>query len=130
MHDDGYAHLTTTHSLSNSRFIPSSRLRNMGILGAVLALCLICGMSAFPLDPVFLYYLVHGCNLHSIHPGFLGEWHPALKMTILDWIALGPHGDVMDFRACFANYFDIQVSLVCETVSIVINHFLLGCLFA
>ena len=131
MHDDGYATLTTTHSMSNSRFIPSSRLRAMGILGAVSALCLIRGMSAFPLDPVFLHYLAHGCNLHSIHPGLLGEWHPALKMIISDWIALGPHGDVASFQACFAQYFDIQASLH-KTVGIPTNccFELVGCLFA
>ena len=100
----------------------------MGILGALSVLSLIHGMSVFPLDPVFLHYLVHGCNLHSIHPGFLGEWHPGLKLIISDWIALGPDGNATDFRACFVNYFDIQASL-CTCGYTANLHFLVGCLF-
>jgi hypothetical protein len=111
MHDDGHATLTTTHPLSSSRFIPSDRLRNMEVLGAVSALCLIRGMSTHPIDPVLLHYFVHGCNLHSIHPALLAEWHPALKRTLVDWIELGPHGDAAAFQSAFASYCNMQASL-------------------
>ena len=128
MHNDRYATLATTRSISNSHCIPSSHLCSMGILGALSALSLICGMSVFPLDPVCLHYLVHGCNLHSIHPGFLGKWHLWLKLVISDWIALGPNGSAADFWACFANYFDIQASL-CTCGYTANLHFLVGHLF-
>jgi hypothetical protein len=37
-------------------------------------------------DPVFIHFLIHDCNLHSIHCGLLGEWHPTLRQTLSDII--------------------------------------------
>ena len=85
---------------------------NMAILGAVVAMSLVRGVSTIPLDPVLLHFFIHDCDLHSIHPGVLGEWHPALKQTISDWIALGPDGDANTptFRNHFITHHDLQVS--------------------
>jgi hypothetical protein len=109
LHDDGHGTLTTTLSMNSSRFIPPARLHAMSIFGAITALCLIRGMSAFPIDPVLLHYFVHNCDLHSIHPALLAEWHPTLKQTLLEWITLGPQGDASVFRGTFASYCDLQV---------------------
>jgi len=86
----------------------------MAILGAAVAMSLVRGVSTIPLDPVLLHFFVHDCDLHSIHPGVLGEWHPNLKQTISDWIALGPDGDadIPTLRNHFITHHDLQVSFV------------------
>ena len=81
----------------------------MSILGAIMALSLVWGMSASPFDPVLLHFFIHNCDLHSIHPGILGEWHPILKQTVTDWINMGPGGDTTPFQPHFATFRDTQV---------------------
>ncbi len=39
-----------------------------------------------------------------------GEWHPELKHMILDWLNIGPRGDISQFRYYFASYHDMQVA--------------------
>jgi hypothetical protein len=109
---DGHSTLTTSYPLAMAQFVPLLRIRNMAILGAAVAMSLVRGVSTTPLDPVLLHFFVHDCDLHSIHPGLLGEWHPTLKQTISDWVALGPDGDANTptFRNFFINYYDLQVS--------------------
>jgi len=82
----------------------------MGVLGAATALCIINGISINPIDPVLLHYFVHNCDINSIYPALLAEWHPELKKTISDWINLGPDGDLGPFQAHFATHNDIQVA--------------------
>ena len=110
--EDGHSTLATSYPLAMAQCVPPSRLRNMAILGAVVAMSLVRGVSTIPLDPVLLHFFIHDCDLHSIHPGVLGEWHPALKQTISDWIALGPDGDANTpiFRNHFITHHDLQVS--------------------
>jgi len=61
--DSFYALSTTTHALS-SQFVSESRQHNLAILGTVTALWLLRGLPNF---------LIHDCNLHSIHPAILSE---------------------------------------------------------
>jgi hypothetical protein len=109
--DGFYALSTTTHALS-SQFVSGSRQRNLAILGAVTALWLLRGLLTVPLDPVFIHFLIHECDLHSIHPAILSEWHPTLKQTISNWIDLGPNGDISPFDQHFTVVHDIHVSLL------------------
>lgn len=111
-HPNGYATLTTAHTLTTARFVSTSRKRNMGVLGAATALCIINGISIHPIDPVLLHYFVHNCDINSIYPALLAEWHPELKKTISDWINLGPNGDPGPFQAHFATHNDIQVRII------------------
>ena len=105
-HVNEFSMLATSHCLTSSRFISSGRKRNMSILGTITTLSLIWGMSASQLDPILLHFLVHNCDLHSIHPGIVGEWHPVLKRTIADWISIGLRGDVTPFQLHFATFRD------------------------
>lgn len=107
--DGFYTLSTTTHNLSG-RCISTSRLRSLAILGAITALWLLRGMPTIPFDPVFIHFLIHNCNLQSIHRGILGEWHPTLRQTISNWIDLGPNGDASPFENHFTIIHDIQVS--------------------
>ena len=93
--EDECCSLATIYPLSMAQYIPDARKCDLSILGAAIAICLIRGMSAAPLDPVLLHFFIHECDLHSIHPGILGEWHPSLKQIVSDWIALGPSGNTI-----------------------------------
>jgi len=83
-HADGKSTLAMSHTLAMARHVSTSQKRNMAILGAATALCLVRGMSTPPFDPVLLHFFIHGCNLDAIHPGILSEWHPQLRRTIQD----------------------------------------------
>ena len=86
-------------------------MQDMAVLGAVISLCLMRGITAAPLDPLFVHFCVHGCgDINAIHPALLEEWHPEQKRVISDWIAIGPSGDVTPFQGYFASYHDLQVS--------------------
>jgi hypothetical protein len=95
--------------MSSARYIESTRKTHLTVLGALMALLLIHGITPERVGPVILQYIVHGCNLESIHPSFLGEWHPELRRTILDWLEIGSAGDVTPFQGHFATYFNMQV---------------------
>jgi hypothetical protein len=110
-HADGHSMLATTHSMSTAAFVPASRKRSLAILRALSALLLLHGLAPTPLDPVLLHFFVHECNLHSIHPQFLSEWHPELCHTIKEWIRIGPSGDVRPFESHFCTYHDSTVSI-------------------
>jgi hypothetical protein len=109
MRADGHCALSTSHTLSSARFVSMARKQNMAILGAAVALCLIRGMSTMPLDPIVIHFFIHDCDIHSIHPAILGEWHPRLRQTISDWLRLGPHGNPAPFQEHFATFHDLQV---------------------
>lgn len=68
-------------------------------------------MSGSLLDPISLHFLLHDCDLHSIHPGILGEWNPVLKQTIINWINIGSGGDPTPFQSHFVVFRDAQVRI-------------------
>jgi hypothetical protein len=107
---DGFYTLSTTTRSLSSQHVSESRLRNLTILGAATALWLLHRLPTVPLDPVFLHFLIHDCNLDSIHPAILGEWHPSLRQTISNWVDLGPDGDASPFGDHFTFIHDIHVS--------------------
>lgn len=109
-HGDKFLTIAVSHSLTLSWFVPLAHKRGMSILGAISALSLLWGKSAGPLNPVFLHFAIHECNLHSIHASILGEWHPDFKQTLTNWIDMGPAGDLMPFQSHFATFHDTQVS--------------------
>ncbi|KII83444.1 hypothetical protein PLICRDRAFT_180352 [Plicaturopsis crispa FD-325 SS-3] len=72
------------------------------------------GIAPSILDPAIFQFIIHGCDLHSLHKDFIGEWHPDLKMLLSKWIAVGPNGDLSEFRYHFAAYHNMQVSSLSE----------------
>ena len=110
--EDGHSTLATSYPLAMAQCVSPLHLHNMAILRAVAAMSLVRGVSTIPLDPVLLHFSIHDCDLHSIHPRVLWEWHPTLKQTISDWIALGPDGDANTptFWNHFITHHDLQVS--------------------
>lgn len=119
---DDQSSLAITLSLSAARFLPAARRRDLMALGAVTALLLIHQIAPIPLGPAFLQYVIHDCDLNSLHPAFLSEWHPELYHTIKNWIASGPEGNAVPFRAPFATWSDLDVSRILATLCILTNH--------
>ena len=57
--------------------VSRARMQDMAVLGAVISLCLMRGITAAPLDPLFMHFCVHRCgDINAIHPALLEEWHP------------------------------------------------------
>ena len=82
---DGYSLLATSLTLAASRNTSKARMLDMSVLGAITALCLMRGITAAPLDPLFLFFCVHGCDdIDVIRPALLAEWHPERKQIISD----------------------------------------------
>lgn len=112
---DGHCRLTTTHNASTARFISTSRRQSMAVFGAIVALCLIRGMSVFPLDPLVLILFTNNCDLRCITQSILVEWHPEFKHTVDTFIAAGSNGDLTPFQSHFASFHDVQVHHLIHT---------------
>lgn len=107
---DNFVTLATSLSMATAQYVSPARLSSLSILGATVSLLLIHGIAPGRLDPSVLQYFIYGCDLESIHPAFLSEWHPEIHQTITKWLAMGPSGDVDPFQGHFATYHDIVVS--------------------
>ena len=60
--DDGFLLLATSLSLAASQNVSKARMQDMAVLGAVISLCLMRGITTAPLDPLFVHFCVHGCG--------------------------------------------------------------------
>lgn len=109
---DGLSTIKTQHPYISSLYTSQSRLQQLKVLGALVALSLIHGQSPHPLDPLFLHFIINNCDIRSLHRGFVSEWHPELRMVIDQWLEMGPNGDPSQpiFQAHFASYHDTDVS--------------------
>ena len=116
---DGYSLLATSLTLAASQNGSKARMHDMSVLGVVIVLCLMHGITTAPLDPLFLYFCIHGCSdIDVIWPTLLAEWHPEHKQIITYWITAGPAGNAEPFQDYFASYHDLQVScLVLNMIS-------------
>ena len=60
---DGYATLATSLPLAASENVSADRKADMAVLGTIVAMFLIRGISTVPLDPLLLHFFTHNCNL-------------------------------------------------------------------
>ncbi|KAJ7456993.1 hypothetical protein FB451DRAFT_1142912 [Mycena latifolia] len=100
--------LQTLYPLSSS--VPPARLLGMQRLGSICGLIMINGQSFWPLSPAIFQYLIHDCNLHSLRPAFVGEWFPALRAQLLEFLSIGPEGDLSPFQPQLVTYLDVEAS--------------------
>jgi len=63
-------------------------------------------------------YAVHDMNIHSLHPAFVGEWHPETRAKVLQWLDIGSDGDTTPFQNHLAAYNALEVSLFISVSSL------------
>ncbi|TFK17289.1 hypothetical protein FA15DRAFT_661558 [Coprinopsis marcescibilis] len=93
---------------------PSSCLIGVKKFGAICLLMMIHGQCPQPLDPCVYQFIAHGCDLRSLHAGFMSEWHPNLKHDLDPLIAVGPNGDLSGFQHLFMSYLQTSANLYCD----------------
>ena len=118
--EDGMASVKIVYPMSASRFIPQQQLLSLTKLGALCALLLIIGQCPSPLDPCIFQYAVHGMNIHSLYPAFVGEWHPETRAKILQWLDIGSNGNITPFQNHLTAYNALEVSLFITVSSLFI----------
>ncbi|KAJ7482729.1 hypothetical protein FB451DRAFT_121952 [Mycena latifolia] len=92
--------------------IPAGLLVAIKRFGSVCGLLMVYGQWPGAISPaLFQYmfqYMVHAGNLHSLRPSFVGEWYPELRLTLLDFLSLGPDADLERFRSQLVSYLDTE----------------------
>lgn len=108
---DGMASLRTLLGMDSAYWIPPERKLALKKLGALCAIMLISKQCPFPFDPLIFHFIVHGCDLHSLHLPLVREWHPEICQVIEKWISIGPTGDATEFSPHFSTFHDMPVRL-------------------
>ena len=49
-------------------------------------------------------------NIHSLHPTFVGKWHPETRAKVLRWLDISSDGDITPFQDHLAAYNALEVS--------------------
>lgn len=105
---DGMASLRTLLG-PVAQWVSDHRKLGLKKLGALCAIMLILKQCPFPFDPLIFHFIVHGCNLHSLHLPLVREWHPEICHIIENWISIGPTGDASEFGPHFSTFHDMPV---------------------
>ncbi|KAJ7079268.1 hypothetical protein B0H15DRAFT_804527 [Mycena belliarum] len=100
--EQGRCTISMTISMAHRFLVPAARLRELKLLGAVIMLMLLHGMTPEPLSPALFQYFLHGCNLNALTPEFLSEWYPALRVLLSSWVEMGPTGELGPYQAHFS----------------------------
>jgi hypothetical protein len=65
-------------------------------------------------------------DIHSLHPTFVGEWHPETRAKVLRWLDISSDGDITPFQDHLAAYNALEVSSYWFELSVYISN-VLGC---
>lgn len=106
---DNTASIATMHTFASLSSISTPRREGMRAFSALIALSLIHGIPPFPLSPLVLQWIIHGCDLEALHSDIISEWHPELSETIKRWKSVGSTGSLASFQAHFSTWHDTQV---------------------
>ncbi|KAJ7092068.1 hypothetical protein B0H15DRAFT_948250 [Mycena belliarum] len=108
---DGFSTLRPLFpSAVSDRDVPVARLELLRRFGAVSAMLLVAGLYPGRLEPGLFQYIIHQCNINSLHPSFISEWHPSHRLDILNWLELQPDADPSEFQALFINQLNCEAS--------------------
>lgn len=107
--------------MATAWFLLPTQKMDIFVLGAIMALLIIHGITSEGFDPLVLYYFVHGCDLHLLCSDIVGVFHPKLQATVKDWITTGPAGNVGPFQGDFSTFHHIQMS---SLGSMCITHYI------
>ncbi len=94
-----------------SRHVNEDRKLDLMVFGATVALSLLEGCAPLPIDPCIIQYLIHGSDIHSLHAGFVGQWHSELVDAIRHWQDAGPNGDIRAVNNILMSYMNTNISL-------------------
>ena len=99
------------HTLSCPPLFPKtdSRKQELGVLGAIVSLCLMSGIPVGGIDGAWLVYLLNGCEFCSLDRGVIEAFHPDLAGTLVKLISCGPSGDLTPAAVHLDIFADIKV---------------------
>ncbi|KAF8239901.1 hypothetical protein L208DRAFT_1235927 [Tricholoma matsutake] len=78
---------------------------------AVAALLCINGHNPMPLSPAVILFIMYRTDPHCLTPAFIGEWFVNLQKWLLNWLAMGPGGNLQPFAGYFA-FFCISLQVL------------------
>ncbi|KAK7462197.1 hypothetical protein VKT23_007802 [Stygiomarasmius scandens] len=102
--------IATSVPLYLSALIPSTRLEDMAVLGAMAALMMVYGKYPEPLSPAILQFFLYGAEPRALGISFVSEWLPELFHDLRRFENTEPNGDLNSFNEVFATYTNFEVS--------------------
>jgi hypothetical protein len=97
------------HRLAST--IAASRLEDLRVLGALVALSLISGRPAGYVTPALLQYALNDRSLLALTPDFVAVWHPTIACVARAMQAVGPLGSLSPFQSEIISFLNIQVRI-------------------
>ncbi|KAJ7633535.1 hypothetical protein DFH06DRAFT_1479496 [Mycena polygramma] len=92
--DEGRLSLGISMPLRLASSISPTRLEELRVLGALVALTLISGKPPGNFSPALMQYALNGCDLESLTPDFVRVWNPNLATVAQQMQAVGPTGSL------------------------------------
>ncbi|THU80386.1 hypothetical protein K435DRAFT_809912, partial [Dendrothele bispora CBS 962.96] len=93
-----------------SALLPSSRLEDMAVLGAMAALMVAYGKYPDPLSPAILQFFIHNADPRALTQAFVSEWLPELFADLRRFQEVGPRGNLESFEEFFAAFTNMELS--------------------
>ena len=114
--EDGFCTIRCLTSFAGAS-VSAGRKQEMMRLAVVAALLYISGHTPMPLSPAVILFITYGSDLNCLTLAFIGEWFVNLRKRLLDWLAMGPEGDLQPFATYFATFHDIEAGfyIICYT---------------
>ncbi|KAJ7631607.1 hypothetical protein DFH06DRAFT_1438745 [Mycena polygramma] len=107
--DEDRLSLAISMPLRLASTIPPSRLEDMQVFGALVALALISGKGPGSLSPGLIQYCLNNRLLESLTPSFVGSWNPSLDRAARQLQAVGAQGDLTPHRSLIAAHVGVQI---------------------
>lgn len=101
--------ISMPHRLAST--IAASRLEDLRVLGALVALSLISGRPAGYVTPALLQYALNDRSLLALTPDFVAVWHPTIACVARAMQAVGPLGSLSPFQSEIISFLNIQVRI-------------------
>ena len=112
--EEGFCTIRCLTSIAGAT-LSAGRKKEMMRFAVVAALLYINGHTPMPLSPAVILFTIYGADLNCLTPAFIGEWFVTLRKRLLDWLEMGPGGDLQPFAAHFASFHDTEAGfyLIC-----------------
>jgi hypothetical protein len=108
--EEGFCTIRCLTSVAGAS-LSAGRKQEMRRFAVVVALLYINGHAPMPLSPAVTLFIVYNADLNCLSPAFIGEWFVNLRKRLLDWLAMGPEGDLRPFASYFASFHDTEASI-------------------